>query len=465
MIKRMQKKINLFAVFVLALSIFALAKPQKAEACCWCIPSVGQPDTGWAYTTRQIIRNRITSEFADHRDFIISVWWEDNLLPAMMLMADQLSAVALQQTMIIGTFFDAKQQMKSQQSLQKLAASAHKDYHPSIGLCEFGSNVKSLAASDRKSEYTSVLMSQRAQDRALGQTGMAAATGNDGDKVSRIVQFRTKFCDPADNNNGLYYLCDHDQNFGGDGLVGAHRLKDGHDGSGGESDFEDEPAYDRMNKDIDFARTVATPWTLDIDFSDGEVTENEEEVLALASNLYSHDIFIRPPAQALKDFPGQDVTEMQLAYMKARSALAKQSVAENSYNAITSMKAAGLPGSKDFLKAVLSELGVSDEGDDPTDLSRMLGENPSYYAQMEVLTKKIYQNPDFYTNLYDTPTNVDRKGVALQAIGLMQKFDLFKSYLRNEASLSVLLELAVKDLQEEVDNEINRTLGGGEPAN
>ena len=83
---------------------------------------------------------------------------------------------------------------------------------------------------------------------------------------------------------------------------------------------------------------------------------------------------------------------------------------------------------------------------------------------MEVLTKKIYQNPDFYTNLYDKPANVERKGVALQAIGLMQKFDLFKSYLRNEASLSILLELAVMDLQEEVENEINQAHSGGTPA-
>ena len=78
---------------------------------------------------------------------------------------------------------------------------------------------------------------------------------------------------------------------------------------------------------------------------------------------------------------------------------------------------------------------------------------------MEVLTKKVYQKPDFYTNLYDTPANVDRKEVAMQAIGLMQKFDIFKSYLRNEASLSVLLEMEVVTLQNEVENEINQMTG------
>ena len=44
----------------------------------------------------------------------------------------------------------------------------------------------------------------------------------------------------------------------------------------------------------------------------------------------------------------------------------------------------------------------------------------------------------------------------MQAIGLMQKFDLFKSYLRNEANLSVLLELGVVDLQDKVENSLQQ---------
>ncbi|MCB1562971.1 MAG: hypothetical protein KDJ75_05290, partial [Alphaproteobacteria bacterium] len=150
------------------------------------------------------------------------------------------------------------------------------------------------------------------------------------------------------------------------------------------------------------------------------------------------------------------------------SVLAKRSVAENSFNAITSMKATGTGGSRDFLAALLEELGVGTTGS-PPDIDKLLGQdssgnpiNPSYYAQMEILTKKIYQNPDFYTNLYDTPANVDRKGVALQAIALMQKFDMFKSYLRSEANLSVLLELAVMDLQEEIEDEFGKKGEEGE---
>jgi hypothetical protein len=122
------------------------------------------------------------------------------------------------------------------------------------------------------------------------------------------------------------------------------------------------------------------------------------------------------------------------------------------------MKTEGSTGSFFDLRDLMVELGI-----DPGEAMDLLGFNsPSYYSQMEVLTKKIYQNPDFYTNLYDTPTNIARKKAAMQAIGLMQKFDLFKSHLRAESSLSVILELAVVDLQEEIENEINQAVGEGD---
>jgi hypothetical protein len=146
--------------------------------------------------------------------------------------------------------------------------------------------------------------------------------------------------------------------------------------------------------------------------------------------------------------------------MELRSIVAKRSVAENSYNAIAAMKSDGSTAldaggnvvpmnARIFLEPVLTELGVP-----AAEVLALIGENPSYYAQMEILTKKVYQNPDFFTSLYDTPANVDRKLVSLQAIKLMQKFDLFKSFLRNEASFAVLLELAVVDLQREIEDQI-----------
>ena len=69
----------------------------------------------------------------------------------------------------------------------------------------------------------------------------------------------------------------------------------------------------------------------------------------------------------------------------------------------------------------------------------LIGENPSYYSQLEVLAKRIYENPDFYANLYDSPANISRKSVAMKAVEMMVDRALFESELRQEMIMSVLL--------------------------
>ncbi len=420
--------------------------PKSAEAhCCGayfrCVTCINDTVYNVSNTetndSRDIINEFVTDEFVAHRQWYIAVLWEDNILPAMMLMADQLSAVSMHQTMLIGAMMDGKHQMETQRVLQTIRAKAHKDYHPSNGMCEFGTNVRSLAASERKSELNAHVMSQRSQDRALGNTNVAGASGPDDDFDNRLEQYKRTYCDPMDSNKGLQLLCDHD-GAGAGTAVGATDLR-------------------RVNKDVDYVRTVEFPNTLNIDFTDTALQDEEEDIMALASNLYGNVVFSRivSPERLANVEKG---AALRSAYIDMRALLAKRSVAENSFNAITSMKAAGTAGSNAFLEAILEELGVDSSGTEVT--QSLLGFDPasagtigpSYHAQMELLTKKIYQNPDFYTNLYDKPANVERKKVAMQAIGLMQKFDLYKSYLRNEANLSVLLELAVVDLQEATEN-------------
>ena len=453
----MRKKIMTLMV-ILTGSVAMLSTQAYAHSCSpqrGCASNCTNVSKNESEETIRQLTDHTTQEFQAQRIWLISIFWEDNLLPALMLMSEQLTAVAMKQVEIIGGFMDAKHQMETQQVLQTLRADAHKDYQPSTGMCEFGSSVKSLAASERLGEINALVLSQRSQDRALGNANTVGAGGVDGDTRSRLDQFRKTYCNPKDNNNGLGWMCDHDQD-----AMGA--------GSQGASD------HLRMNKDIDYLRTVAMPWTLDVNFTEttgADPTRDEEDVLALATNLYGEEVIRNPSAASLQDRANEDITTMQKNYMDARALLAKRSVAENSYNAIVGMKSAGTAGSRDYLQALLAELGVDDaatdvsvNGSNKTQLDALLGDNPSYYAQMEVLTKKIYQNPDFYTNLYDKPANIERKGVALQAIGLMQKFDLFKSYLRNEATLSVLLELAVADIQQDIENTMRETIPSGERA-
>ena len=73
-----------------------------------------------------------------------------------------------------------------------------------------------------------------------------------------------------------------------------------------------------------------------------------------------------------------------------------------------------------------------------------------------MLAKKLYQNPDFYRELYDKPENTRRKSVALSAINSMLDREIFDSQIRAEAMISQLLELKVQQAQDDVEDSFSR---------
>jgi len=103
--------------------------------------------------------------------------------------------------------------------------------------------------------------------------------------------------------------------------------------------------------------------------------------------------------------------------------------------------ALGVQSGPAYMKALFVDFGLS-EGD----IRDILGDNPSYWAQMDVLTKKMYQDPKFYTNLYDKPANVSRMNASMQAIGLMHYRDRYNSQLRQELLISQMVESRLKDM-------------------
>ena len=398
-----------------------------ASTCCTCLAMVQIDLAEWFNDWAQI-NIHIAAQLWLHRTaWFDGTYWQQYMLPAFMQMGMQLSTVGTQQVMAIGMFLDAKEQLETQRLLQELQTRAHKDYHPSVGMCEFGTRIKSLAASERKGEINALLLSERSLDRFLGNKDTGAAGGQKDDISIRLYAFRKKFCDSFDNNNSLHPICR--------GIAPAANPS--------------VAEKDRFNKDIDYQRTIEDPWTIGFDLTaGGDPSEGDEEIVAMANNLYGFDVFKGIDYKKSKN-TARDASDLQKAYLNMRAVVAKTKVAENSFNALVALKGEGTDGSREFIESYLEELGIPD-----TEIDEFLGENPSYHAQMEILTKKAYQSPIFYTNLYDKPVNVERKGVAMQAVGLIQKFDLLKSYLRTEASLSILLELSVEALQREVEDNI-----------
>ena len=419
---RPRKYWHVLAVLGGLAGIFGNAGAAYACPCAAVMAARGAATIALIQAEQDATRDHITQEFIDHRDWLVNIYFKQYILPAMAMATEQMSSVAMMQMMIVGSFLDAKNQLETQRLFQTLAARAHKDYHPSEGLCTLGSSMRSLAASDRNADLTARLLSQHSMDRQLLNVNANASEGQKEDREGRLAQFRSTYCDKNDNNRGLTTIC-------------AAAVPQA-----------------RKNKDVDFTRTVMTPMTLDINFSDTVKTDDEEDVIALMSNLYSHKVFDPIPAAKLR-MPSRFAMANRELILDMRSIVAKRSVAEQPFQAIIGMKTRGTTNvSQLYLQKVLEEMGIP-----AAEATAIIGTNPSYYAQMEILTKRVFQRPEFFVDLYDKPANVARKGVALQAISMMQKRDIFKSNLRSEAIISVLLELELMKAQEAVQNELDRS--------
>lgn len=335
----------------------------------------------------------------------------ENWIAGLMLMAEQFTANMAKQLEGIGMAFDAKDQLETQRLLQQKQAEAHKDYQPSEQMCTFGTFARDLAATDRRADLTRTAVSQEMIQRELG-AGDSKGTTGPADSLSRLKMFRDNFCNPGDSANGLKLLCP----------VAA--------------------PPERQNLDIDYTRTLDMPLTLDINLTDDDVTPDEQAIFSLVDYLFMHTPMPRIPKSLM------DQQRYQYQYMNMRSIIAMRGIARNSFSNIIALKSASPEHDHNagpYLKALIKEMGLDDD-----EIEKILGKNPSYYAQMEFLTKTIYQNPSFYANLYDKPANVARIRAAMRAIKLMHDRDINASLLRREMLLSMLLELRVREKAEQV---------------
>ncbi len=344
----------------------------------------------------------------------------DRWMPTFPEMSDQFSATMIHQIFGIGAIIDAKHQLETQRLLAQLRAEAHKNYAASDQMCRYGTNIKSLAVSEERGRANKRILSQLLQQRLTLRSGSVAERGRYFDQRNRFDQFRNMYCDPDENN-------------------GAMRSADMPDTSicltaaGGP----------RVGNDIDFTRLIDSRLTLDINFTDNALTNDEQDVLALARNLYAHEL-MDYKADNVMARDGNSSTIMEL-----RSMHALRSVAHNSFSDLVGMKARGSGSVGPFMSKIVQELGVPED-----EIKHYLGDNPSYFAQMEVLTRKMYQNPVFYSNLYTKPENLKRTGVALQALQLMHDRDRFEASLRREMLLSTILEMRLRETQEVTESDL-----------
>ncbi len=378
---------------------------------------------------------------------------------------EELSAVMVMQTKIIGMFFDASIQLDTQRKHQELMARAHKDYHPSEQMCRVGTFIRSVAHTESKSELNKHAINKALMMEYIALEDTAAQGGPGVSENIETEHYVDHYCGPKDSSGATAGICTPD------------------------GSLSTQERNEKINKDIDFTRTIGTKLTLDIDFTEADgtndISEDERAILTMAKHLYFPRSFNQPTQS--------EVNKDTRPHMESRSYAAKMAVAHTSFVEIVGMKASAPPGvdrtngavtassptpvqygsattltrtdppafDEDagwaYMKALLREFGLADTAGGVSvedQIDDILGVRPSYYAQMEVLTKKIYQSPNFYTNLYDKPANVTRIGTSMDAILLMNQRDRFESALRREMLGAVLLETELIPHVEGIDAKI-----------
>ena len=380
---------------------------QNGSTCCPC-------QTTQTNLSKEMDKHRRGGE--GKKSFLFDTLWNDSIDPSLRSMLSRNVQSIISQTTSLGSFLNAQTQIRAQGEIQKGAAKAANDYSTSEALCRYGSLSLGLATSDTSSKGAQIALASLSLNRSLGAQGSVAQSGAGSDQMERMNIFIQEYCDASDNNNGMALMC----------------------GTDPQRRFEDIPRDSRKNRDIDFARTFANYGTLDFGtgLTSEEMRPGQQDIILLSHNLYGN-----------KQIPGQ-LTESQLreegnqgVYLKIRSVAAARGVAQNSYAAIAGLKAQGSGSSKDYMEALYKELGMTESQADT-----QLGDKPSYYAQMDVLTKKLYQSPAFHINLMEGKTNVDRQSAAMEGLELMQDRDLYLSMKRSEMLLALMVQMQTRKL-------------------
>lgn len=348
------------------------------------------------------------AEAAGERDEYIQEYW----VRALQEMANQLSHVMIQQVQMIGVLLDAKNQLEVQRLFGEGRARSQREYQPSQQVCVFGTLARITAPSRFNVSANTNALNTILQKRELLNAYVSSAWGPFADIQSRQEKFTRLYCDNNDNN----------------GVMPA-------------PEFCNSGASTRKNLDINYTTLIDRTQTLDINFTDNVATPVEEDVLALAKNLYSHQTFTAIPERSLGPWGSLEVL------MNMRNITAIRGVARNSFATIAGMKAQSQVAGPPQLRQAMVNLGVPE-----AQIDALIGANPSYFAQMDIMTQKVFQNPSFFSNLYESPANVARTGVVMQAVRLTSDQDKLEAALRREMLLSLWLEMRLREKQREENN-------------
>lgn len=332
---------------------------------------------------------------------------------------DKIRDVFETRILMLGAFIDGRVMNNSLADLQSLNARTYKDYYPSLALCRFGTLPRSLAATEsRMPANRQVIANMIMSNNLQSKTTIFEKPNTTVDTYTQNVN--KDYCKQGDGNGGLRVVCNATD-------------------------------VDLQWADMDFTGILGIPMTTGVDFINNGETTPEKRLASLIQAL----TFYRPidqqniPVETLNDEGKKKYYNNIPNFVDSRHVAGVRQISADSIGSLVALKAEGTSGSANHMKAVLMQLGLS-----AADAKKLIGDKPSYFAQMDILTKKIYQDPVFFANLYESPANIDRQRVAMLAISLMQERDLLETLRRKELLLSGYLTLKLDQAQSKLSTSI-----------
>tara|TARA_R110002124_G_scaffold149220_1_gene315194 strand:- start:360662 stop:362476 length:1815 start_codon:yes stop_codon:yes gene_type:complete len=341
-------------------------------------------------------------------------------------MASEFSTNMLAQAGAVGAILDGYVGSVTQREMQVLQAQSTQRYKPSVSVCKFPSVGKSISRASYAARAQSQIFAKYMQDYDMKHSDSAGAMISNHRSADYIQKFRTRYCNAQQNGtDGLKNFCT------GTGADKQH-----------------------VNHDINFPYFFSTLQGNKVNLIDAQdltdATSNDNQSLSdgeVDLFLLTHNLF----DSNIRQYPESIIktTEGERAITDLRSLQAIRNVAKNSFATLVGNRASGSSlGNNEQILKVLETLGASNV---PENYGLSDKGGVSYDAIMEALTKKLYQDPAFYANLYDSPENVARQKAAIKAIQLMQGWDVVKALHRREMLLSMLVEVKLRKKQRRIE--------------
>lgn len=203
----------------------------------------------------------------------------------------------------------------------------------------------------------------------------------------------------------------------------------------------------RADRDVDIARTLLGRKTLNVDFSDSTLTDDEADLLALKENLMPSSTL---SLSTMRDLTSPDAMNKDIPELLTSAA--RKSIIESSLNTIIGQRAEGSDVSKDQLKALLvDQLGYPED----SDLVKEMTGKTSYEGHMEALTRFAFQNPAVYVDLIGQPEMIQRAIVTQNAIRNMQQYDIYASSERSENLHALWAWMETRGMHTAAQNELS----------